>query len=85
MITTNGRFSCEPVQWITEGSRIARDEQHAFRYEVRNERGETIGFITADRARRHPDVKWKRDVFCDGKIENVEGTYATVDEALAAF
>jgi hypothetical protein len=78
-------LSCQPVQWITEGHTIVHDEQHAFRYEVRDERGQTFGFITADRAMCHPDVKWQRSLLRDEEIEELVGKYATVYEALAAF
>jgi hypothetical protein len=44
-----------------------------------------VGFINTDRARSHPDVHWRRELLRDGKIEKVKGTYATVEEALAAF
>jgi len=64
---------------------VPQDEQHAFRYEVRNQSGNVIGFINTDRARQHPDVKWERSVLRDGKIEELVGKYATVQEALASF
>ena len=71
--------------WIGDGAPlIPHDEQHAFRYEVRDQRGTTIGFINTDRARHHPDVKWERSLVRDGGIEKLVGKYATV-QALAAF
>jgi hypothetical protein len=79
-------LSCTPVMWIGDGAAlIPHDEQHAFRYEVRDQRGTTIGFINTDRARHHPDVKWERSLLLDGKVEELVGKYATVQEALAAF
>jgi len=79
-------FICEAIMWIGDGAQlIPHDVQHAFRYEVRDERGTTIGFINTDRARQHPDVKWERSLLRDGKIEELDGGYATVQEALAAF
>ena len=72
--------------WSGDGARLVPfDEQHAFRYEVRNQSGNVIGFINADRARQHPDVEWERSVLRDGKIEELVGKYPTVQEALAAF
>jgi hypothetical protein len=85
MLTTSERaLTCDAVAWTHEGSRLSHDEQHAFRYEVR-ENGKVIGFITTDRARQHPDVKWKRSVWRDDRIEDLDGDYQTVGEAFAAF
>ena len=82
----NRGLTCEAIMWAGDGARLVpHDEQHAFRYEVRNLRGNVIGFINADRARQHPDVEWERSVLRDGKIEELVGKYATVQEALAAF
>ena len=85
-------LTCKAVMWIHEGLQLSYDEQHAFRYEVL-ERGRLIGFITTDRARSRPDVKWKCSRLRDGKIEpdgdyrteELDGDYRTVEEALAAF
>ena len=64
---------------------MSEDEQHALRYEVRKYE-KLIGFITADRARLHPDVKWKRSLMHDdNSIEDLDGDYQTVEEAFAAF
>jgi len=84
---SNGKgLTCEAIMWIGDGAQlIPHDAQHAFRYEVRDERGTTIGFINTDRARRHPNVKWQRSLLLDGRIEELDGKYATVPEALAAF
>lgn len=85
MITMkDNRFSCEAIAWTHDGPQLSMDEHHAFRYEVRDANG-VVGFINTDRARSHPDVKWMRELLRDGKIEKVNGTYATVEEALAAF
>jgi hypothetical protein len=78
------RLSCNAIAWIHDGPQLSTDEQHAFRYEVRGANG-VVGFIDTDRARSHPDVHWTRELLRDGKIEKVKGTYATVEEALAAF
>jgi hypothetical protein len=79
-------LTCEAIMWVGEGPRlIPQDEQHAFRYEVRDERGNVVGFINTDRARQHPDVKWERSLLHDGQIEELVGKYTTVQEALAAF
>jgi hypothetical protein len=85
MLKTERNLTCYPIMWTTEGTLAVRDEQHAFRYEVRDERGDVIDFINTDRARSHPDVRWKRELFRDGKIEPTSGTFKTVEEALAAF
>jgi hypothetical protein len=77
-------FTCEAIMWVGE-QLIPHDKRHAFRYEVRNQRGNVIGFINADRARQHPGVAWERSVLHDGKIEELVGKYATVQEALATF
>ena len=77
-------FVCEPIMWVG-GEVIPHDEQHAFRYEVRDKRGNVLGFINTDRARQHPDVKWELSLLSDGKIEELDGKYGTVQEALAAF
>jgi hypothetical protein len=74
----------EAVMWSHDGGRLSDDEQHAFRYEVR-EHGNVMGFITADRARQHPAVRWKRSVQRDGRIEELDGDFQTVAQALAAF
>src|SRR5208282_4999149 len=59
---TERGLTCEAVAWTHQGSRLSHDEQHAFRYGVR-ERGTLIGFITADRARQHPSgARWKRSL-----------------------
>jgi hypothetical protein len=78
-------FTCEAVMWCGDRPQLILDEQHAFRYEVRDQRGETIGFINTDRAHQHPDVKWERSLLRDGRIEELDGKYQTVQEALAAF
>jgi len=70
--------------WTHDGGALSHDEQHAFRHEVR-EHGNVIGFMTADRARQHPDVRWKRSMQRDGGIEELDGDFQTVAEALAAF
>lgn len=79
-------FSCKPIMWAGDGPALApQDEQHAFRYEVRDRCGELVGFINADRARQHPDVKWKRSLLREGKIEELDEEYATVQDAFAVF
>lgn len=79
-------LTCKAIMWAGDGAQlIPHDEQHAFRYEVRNQRGDVIGFINTDRARQHPHVKWERSVLRDGKIEELVGKYTTVQEALAKF
>jgi hypothetical protein len=79
-------LTCEAVMWFVDGARLVpRDEQHAFRYEVRDQRGNVVGFITTDRARQHPDVKWERSLLHDGQIEELVEKYTTVQEALVAF
>lgn len=82
----NRGLSCEAIMWIGDGAQlIPHDEQHAFRYEVRDQRGNVVGFINTDRARQHPDVKWERSLLRNEQIEELVGKYATVQEALAAF
>jgi hypothetical protein len=82
---TERGLTCEAVMWTHEGSRLSHDEQHAFRYEVR-EHGNVIGFITAAGARQHPSgARWKRSVQRDGSIEELDGDFQTVEEALASF
>jgi hypothetical protein len=84
--SSNQGFTCQAVMWIRDGPQlIPHDEQNAFRYEVRNQHGTTIGFINTDRARHHPEVMWERSLLRDGKIEELNGKYNTVQEALAAF
>lgn len=79
-------LSCTPVMWIGDGAAlIPHDEQHAFRYEVRDQKGYAIGFINTDRARQHPNVKWERSLLRNGGIEKLVVKYATVQEALSAF
>ena len=76
----------EPIMWITDGPALApRDEQHAFRYEVRDRSGNVLGFINTDRARQHPAVKWEVSLLRNGKIEELKGKYGTVQEAFKAF
>lgn len=84
MIMKDHGFSCKAIAWTHNGPQLSTDEQHAFRYEVRGANG-VVGFINADRARSHPNVRWTQELLRDGKIEKVKGTYATVEEALAAF
>lgn len=71
--------------WVGDGGQVIHDRQHAFRYEVRDQRGNVVGFINTDRARQHPDVQWERSLLNNGRIEELVGKYATVQEALAAF
>ena len=86
MIGRNDRgLFCKPIMWSHKGSQLSYAEQHAFRYEVRDERGTVIGFINTDRALSHPDVRWKRELFRDGEIQELGGDYKTIEEALAAF
>jgi hypothetical protein len=77
-------LTCEAIMWIGNAV-IPHDAQHAFRYKVRDERGNVVGFINTDRARQHPNVKWQRSLLRDGRIEELVGKYTTVQEALAAF
>jgi hypothetical protein len=70
--------------WTHHGERISHDEQRAFRYHVR-ERGILIGFITADRARQHPGVRWKRSIQREDGVQELDCDFLTVAEALAAF
>ncbi len=85
-LSSNLGLTCEAIMWVGDGAQlIPHDEQHAFRYEVRSQRGNIIGFINTDRARQHPGVKWERSVLHDGKIEELVGKYTTVHEAFAAF
>ena len=82
---SNG-LTCNAIMWIGDGGPlIPHDQQHAFRYEVRDQRGSVIGFINTDRARHHPDVQWERSLLNNGRIEELGGKYATVEEALGAF
>jgi hypothetical protein len=84
--SNNRGLTCEAIMWVGEGAHlIPHDEQHAFRYEVRDQRGNVVGFINTDRARLHPDVQWERSLLNNGRIEELVGKYATVQEALAAF
>ena len=77
---------CEPIMWIRDGAAlIPHDEQHAFRYKVRDRSGNTLGFINTDRARQHPGVKWELSLLRNGKIEELNGKFGTVQEALKAF
>ena len=79
-------FVCKPILWIGDGAAlIPHDEQHAFRYEVSDQRGNVVGFINTDRARQHPHVKWERSLLRNGRVEELDGKYGTVREALAAF
>jgi hypothetical protein len=85
MITAkDNHLSCKAIAWTHDGPRLSTDEEHAVRYEVRGANG-VVGFITTDRARSHPGVHWTRELLRDGKIERVKSTYASVEEALAAF
>jgi hypothetical protein len=78
------RFTCEAVMWTNQGPCLSFEEQHAFRYEVR-EHGHVVGYITTDRARTHPDVMWERSLLRDGKIEQLTAKFKTIEEAFAAF
>ena len=79
-------LTCEAIMWARDGSQlIPHDEQHAFRYQVRDDCGNVVGFINADRARQHPHLKWQRSLLRDGRIEKLDGNYATVQDALTAF
>jgi hypothetical protein len=55
MYKTERGLTCKPIMWSHQGAQLSTDEQHAFRYEVRDERGDVIGFINTDRARTHPE------------------------------
>jgi hypothetical protein len=84
--SNNRGLTCEAIMWVGDGAQlIPRDKQHAFRYEVRDQRGNVVGFINTDRARQHPDVQWERSLLNNGRIEELVGKYATVQQALAAF
>jgi hypothetical protein len=84
IITKDNRLSCKAIAWTHDGPQLSTDEQHAFRYEVRDANG-IVGFINTDRARSHPDVHWTRELLRDGKIVRLDDSYATVEEAFAAF
>jgi hypothetical protein len=75
-------LSCHAYMWSIQGPITQTDEQTAFRYEVRKF-GELIGFITADRSRHHPEVKWD----CSRLGENRSFAFEcpTVDAAFEAF
>lgn len=84
--SNNRGQTCKAVMWVGDGAQlIPHDEQHAFRYEVRDQHGNPLGFINTDRARQHPDVQWERSVRSNGRIFKLEGKYATVQDALEAF
>ena len=85
MITKTERgLSCTACGWENQGPILQTDGEHANRYEVR-EYGNLIGYITADRPLSHLDVQWKREL-CEGhKTIELDGTYQTKEEALAAF
>jgi hypothetical protein len=83
--SNNRGLTCEAIMWVGDGGQVIHDRQHAFRYEVRDQRGNVVGFINTDRARQHPDVQWERSLLNNGRIEELVGKYATVQEALAAF
>ena len=53
-------------------------------FEVK-ENGNLIGLIQPDRSPSHPDVRWKRSIFRNGKEEELQGEYGTVEEAKGAF
>ena len=77
-------LSLHRVMWITDGGVIDRSEESCFRYEVHDDRGNNVGFITTDRARSHPSVLWEISrVGQDGSIGEQTGKYATVADALA--
>jgi hypothetical protein len=82
MLKTEGRLTCEAYMWSHQGSQLHSDDEHAFRYKVK-EAGELIGYITADRSLNHPDVRWE----CSrvGQKKAFAHDYKTVEEALAAF
>lgn len=75
---------CEAYMWTHEGGPLRSDEQHAFRYRVIAD-GEVIGYITADRARSHPGVMWRRSLLQSGRAEELTPRYRTIEEALVAF
>jgi hypothetical protein len=74
------------VMWITDGPALDHSEKTCFRYEVRDDRGNNVGFITADRAMSHPKPCWQISwVGQDGSIGEQTGEYATVEDALSAM
>ena len=79
-------FVCEPIMFAGDGPALVPfDEQHAFRYEVRDNRGNVLGFINTDRALDHPEVKWELSLLRNGRIEELDGAYETVQEAFKVF
>lgn len=74
----------KPVMWTHDGATLKATDP-AFRYEVMDERGRTIGFITNLRAAgRTPcwEISCLRD---DGAIVASTGEYTTAEDALSAF
>ncbi len=79
-------LTLHPVMWIQDGFAIDHSEKTCFRYEVHDERGNNVGFITADRAMSHPALRWQisqvNDIF---GISDLMGDYASVKDALVAL
>lgn len=75
-------LTCFAYAWGNQTPLAQGDERHAFRYQVMRY-GKLIGYITADRARSHPDVKWDCSLVGAGAPFAYE--LDTVDEAFAAF
>lgn len=73
----------KPVMWTHEG--VLGPTNPVCRYEVTDETGRTVGYITNARASGHMAC-WKISrVKSDGRIGESSGEYATPEEALSAF
>ena len=83
-MTQQHRFLYRPVMWSRDGV-VMKETNPAIRYEVLNERGDKVGYITNLRASgRTPCWEISR-LNSNGRITELTGEYATVEDALSEF
>ena len=74
-----------PVMWLLDHPGARTETDPPFRYEVSDEWGRTVGYITNPRATGHPQCWEISRLGSDGRIGPSTGEYTTAEEALSAF
>ncbi len=82
--TQERRLTLHPVMWSHDGPRLDHSEEACFRYEVIDECGHKIGYVTNPRAKVQAPA-WQISFCADGRVIDVVGGYASAREALQAM
>jgi hypothetical protein len=84
MSTQEHNLTLVPVMLSRDGAVITCDADSVFRHEVRDERGNLVGFVTNLRPKSFP-ASWCISLENEGQFIDVRGQHNTADEALSAM